>query len=283
VVTVLSDGQVFHIGVWSPWTGSGQFVAFGAAPEDLITFDTVDQGGSGPGLTGGQVSHSTTLGHYQLGRPYRLAIAVDRDGGTITTDVAADDRSTADASVGSDQFPTLPGNAQLSLTASTLGDQATSHVVLGDYALTLSHQRSWASKIDDPVARSFLAGLAVVGVLLFATAVATGRPSIAIARLVAGIRSIRVSGLVAGAVALYLIGNALLFPLGGHPFDMGGEKLWAYVARVYGIAQLYYLTSNRRFPTSLCRRTSRPRLVGSRASCTQVAERSDRRMSASST
>ena len=41
--------------------------------------------------------------------------------------------------------------------------------------------------------------------------------------------------------ALYLVGNALLFPLGGHPFDMGGEKLWAYVARAYGLAQLYYV------------------------------------------
>jgi len=39
----------------------------------------------------------------------------------------------------------------------------------------------------------------------------------------------------------YLACNFLLFPLGGHPFDFGNEKVYAYVARVYGPVQLYYL------------------------------------------
>jgi hypothetical protein len=47
--------------------------------------------------------------------------------------------------------------------------------------------------------------------------------------------------LLLALAALYLAGNAVLFPLGGHPFDMGAEKLYAYVARSYGIADLYYL------------------------------------------
>lgn len=43
------------------------------------------------------------------------------------------------------------------------------------------------------------------------------------------------------AIAVYLAGNALLFRLGGHPFDMGDEKLYAYVAKAYGASQLYFL------------------------------------------
>jgi hypothetical protein len=43
------------------------------------------------------------------------------------------------------------------------------------------------------------------------------------------------------AVAAYLAGNALLFPLGGHPFDFRLEEMYAYVARAYGPDQLYFL------------------------------------------
>ena len=47
--------------------------------------------------------------------------------------------------------------------------------------------------------------------------------------------------LFAGATAVYLAGNAWLFPLGGHPVDMAAEKLYAYVTSTYGPAQLYYV------------------------------------------
>jgi hypothetical protein len=47
--------------------------------------------------------------------------------------------------------------------------------------------------------------------------------------------------LVVAGVAIYLFGNALLFPLGGHPFDFRLEEMYAYVARSYGLDQMYYL------------------------------------------
>jgi hypothetical protein len=46
---------------------------------------------------------------------------------------------------------------------------------------------------------------------------------------------------IAVAVAIYLVGNALLFRLGGHPFDIAYEKLYSYVSRVYGPSELYML------------------------------------------
>jgi hypothetical protein len=48
-------------------------------------------------------------------------------------------------------------------------------------------------------------------------------------------------GLVVGAISVYLVGNVFLFQFGGHPFDLGGEKVFAYVGSNYGPIQLYYL------------------------------------------
>src|ERR1700737_4577250 len=38
----------FRIGVWSPWTLSGQFVLFGAAPGNVIRAETLTDGTGGP-------------------------------------------------------------------------------------------------------------------------------------------------------------------------------------------------------------------------------------------
>jgi hypothetical protein len=35
-------------------------------------------------------------------------------------------------------------------------------------------------------------------------------------------------------------GNAYLFGLGSHPFDMTSQKIWAYLTTRYGITDLYY-------------------------------------------
>lgn len=240
-VVVQNDGGSFRVGVWSPWTDTGQFVVFGQAPQDLLTFDTIERGGSGPTLIGGDVTHSTLLGHYQPGSHYQVTMSVDRETGLVATSVLGDEGTKAEASVGSDLFPVVLTNAQLSLSASISAGPGVSRTLLGNYTLTLPHQRSWASKVDDPIATFLLVALAAGGALLVVLAMAAFRPRAAISRWRASFRSVRVSKPLLGAVALYLAGNALLFPLGGHPFDMGGEKLWAYVARVYGIAQLYYI------------------------------------------
>ena len=44
-------------------------------------------------------------------------------------------------------------------------------------------------------------------------------------------------------VALYVVPNVMLFRLGGHPFDITNEKVYAYVAAHYGAVHLYYLPS----------------------------------------
>jgi hypothetical protein len=240
-------GQPLRIGVWSPWTGAGQFVVFGPAPADLITAETIIVGGVGPTLVGGPVAGSTVLGTYRVGVPYQVTISIDKTNDRITTGVTGSDGVKAATSVDSQRLPTIFGNHQLSLTASTSGGTGASHAILRNYTLTLPHQRWWASEIDDPVAHFVLICLAIASVLLLGLAVA-GRFGSGFTSMVSTLRGWRVHGtarrgliLAIGSGGLYLAGNALLFPLGGHPFDIGSAKVYAYVARAYGPAQLYYL------------------------------------------
>jgi hypothetical protein len=256
VVAVVLDnsggGQPLRIGVWSPWTGAGHFVVFGPAPQNTLTAESIIIGGKGPTLVDGEVFNSTSLGRYQLGFPYTVAFLIDKSNGRITSSVNGNDGGRAEASVDSQQLPTLFGNDQLSLTASTSGGAGSSHAVLRNYSLTLPHQRWWASKVADPRVEVLLIGLAIAGILLLGLTIAIRLGDGFVARLAIEIQTIsgrvrrgvarrRLLIVIAGAIVLYLAGNALLFPLGSHPFDMGDEEVYAYVARVYGPAQLYYL------------------------------------------
>jgi hypothetical protein len=235
--------QPVRVGLWSPWTSTGQFVVFGPAPQNLITAQTIVKGTNGPTLIGGDVTASTELGHYQIGQPYTVAVVLNKSVGTITTGVTGADGTNAVASISTALF----GNVQVSLNASS-PEAGSGHAVLRNFSLTLPHQKFWASKTDDPLVTSILIFLAVAGVLLAAINVIARVRFSDIATAGTRVRS-RLSRVkrgpvlfaVAGAFAFYLIGNALLFQLGGHPFDMGDEKLYAYVSRAYGPAQLYYL------------------------------------------
>lgn len=245
-------GEPLRFGVWSPWTGAGQFVVFGPAPEKLITAETISIGGTGPTLVSGVVFSSTALGHYQLGSRYHLTVVIDKSAGQITTGVAGADSAVAKASVDSQLLPTLFGNVQLSVTASASGVAGTSRTVLSDYTLTLPHQRWWASRVADQNAEIILVCLAIAGVLLVGLAVAIRLRNGFVAGLAGNVGMVsdavrlgmarrRLPLAIIGAIGIYLAGNALLFPLGGHPFDMGDQRVYAYVARVYGPAQLYYV------------------------------------------
>lgn len=246
-VTVLENQNAeepFRIGVWSPWTSSGRFIVFGPAPENTISAVTIDGGSAGPALIGGQVVDSTVIGRYRLGRPSQVSFAVDRTAGRITTTVTQEDGTRAEATLSAHQLPALFTNVQLSLTASALAGPGTSHVLLERFSVTLPHQRWWAAKVDDPIERFVVIALALLGAAVLGVAILARNPL----RRLLGVRlhfrpsrPTRITLPIAGAVVVYLAGNALLFPLGGHPFDFRLEEMYAYVARTYGIGDLYYL------------------------------------------
>lgn len=248
-VTVMENStgaDAFRIGFWSPWTESGRFLAFGPAPSNAVVVETVVGGDNGPILRNGTVRDSTVLGHYRLASSYRLVLLLDKSSGAIVTTVSGDDGTQWRSSSSTDIF----GNVQVSLTASSAGQGGPSHAVLSNYSLSLPHQRFWASKIDDNLARGLELALALLGGVLLAIKLVLGfrrRLMPAFAARMSAFAPRGSSGqlvvLLAIALSVYLIGNVALFPLGGHPFDMADEKLYAYVGVVYGPAQLYFLPS----------------------------------------
>jgi hypothetical protein len=237
-----ASDQPFRLGVWSPWTGSGRFVVFGPAPDNAISIETLDHGGASVTLINGQVVESTVVGHYRLGSPYQVAFVVNRSGGRIVTTVAGEDGTRGEVTMDSRQSPELFGNVQMSLTGSAMAGQGTSHVILQNFSITLPHQRWWAAKVDDSAERVIVDALALLGlVALGLTWISRDRLKRSPGRVSHLTLSTRAAALTVGAVAAYFAGNALLFPLGGHPFDFRLEEMYAYVARNYGFDQLYYL------------------------------------------
>src|SRR5438309_8871616 len=80
VVIVANSGalQPFRIGVWSPWTSSGQFVVFGPGPQNVIVSESISNGRPAASLVGGDITDSRVLGRYQIGAAYHVALSVDR-------------------------------------------------------------------------------------------------------------------------------------------------------------------------------------------------------------
>jgi hypothetical protein len=123
--------------------------------------------------------------------------------------------------------------------------------------LALLHERFWADRTDD--ARAVVASifLAVIGFLLLVARImptGLGRTMLARTWISHQISSARREArrlLIVGAVVLvaYVLPNMLLFRLGSHPFDMGNERLYAYVASQFGLSQLYYLPNIVSFPS----------------------------------
>jgi hypothetical protein len=243
IVDSTPPGVPLQLGVWSPRSGAGYFVVFGPAPQDLITVQAVEHGGIGVHLVGGDVVRTADLGAYTAGVGSRVSISIDKIRGLIKIAVAQPGVVREDSITAAD-FPALFNSLRLALTASSSPDTGSSHVELRNYSLTLPHKRFWASQVADSRVELVLLVLGFAGLVLVAVAVAPRLPQLR--RLLAPegrLPSPRIGrrAWVLGAVLAYLVGNALLFPLGGHPFDMGDEKLYAYVARTYGTAQLFYL------------------------------------------
>lgn len=245
-----SPGAVpFRIGVWSPWTGAGYFLEFTGSS---ILTDAVVKGGPGLTLAGGEVTRAHQLGSYTIGEPYVVKIVVDKTK-AMTVLVTGGTLSAQDSVTAAD-VPDLFRSTRVALTASNSTSIGTVRAELSEYTLTLPHQTYWANKANDSIERIALSALLILAALVVGATgvnwlVQRGRPDsqAAIAarnshRLMnyVGARK-RSSVAIALAVVAYLVGNALLFPLGGHPFDMGVEKLYAYVARTYGLTQLYFL------------------------------------------
>jgi len=230
--------QVFRFGIWSPWTRTGYFVDFGPPPDDRIDVQTVTDGQPGSTLLGGATA-PMQLGQYYVGETYHLAIRFDRIAGRVETAITGSNINTKSALLRS-QSPAIFGRVQVSLSASVEPGSGMSHITATNYTLTLLHQRSYAAKTDDAIAMGLLIALVILGGVAVVLAATTSWPRI-VARRVSWPRIGRAAAVAASCVVAYVAGNAVLFQLGGHPFDFANEQFYAYVAKTYGPVNLYFL------------------------------------------
>ncbi|HUF53827.1 MAG TPA: hypothetical protein VMR52_08650 [Dehalococcoidia bacterium] len=154
-----------------------------------------------------------------------------------------------ESSVTAEELPGLFDSLRLTYTAVAETTGGISSVTLSNYELTIPHQRFYGIKVDDPLLKvPFSIALAAAFVLLAAQAVLyvrerrVRRPAhSAVPRRSAVFTVTRGMLWCAAAIAVFLVGNAFLFGLGSHPFDMTAEKFWVYIAVTHSPAELYYL------------------------------------------
>ncbi|HLJ69357.1 MAG TPA: hypothetical protein VKX16_18535 [Chloroflexota bacterium] len=253
-VTIVEESGTtlpLRIGVWSPLKATGYFIDFTPAPSRSIAVESITGGSVGKALDGGVVARSAILGTYSAGTKYRVTLLMDRAQGMIAYQVSSHGEVIGRDSVNRQTFPAIFVPVRLALTATSVAGTGSSDVILQNYTLALLHERFWTSRVVDAKAQVILIALAAAALLLVALTVIEGRLSIAgalkRASLAAGglrpavLRPGATTVLVLCGVAVYIAGNAFLFRFAGHPFDMGGERIFAYVAHAYGPSQLYYL------------------------------------------
>jgi hypothetical protein len=238
-----------RVGIWSPWTATGYFLQF-LSTGNAVETQTVLEGHVGETLSGGVVVRTAALGFYIPDRSYHISLVINK-ARAITIQVSGQGLAAQDSvqAVGL----SLAANTRIALTASTHATQGTVQASITSYRLVLPHQGYWANKVDDRRELGAVIGLLVIGIVMVAIGLGSWAKPIArngkgwtnvrreIARLRPAAPRPKHIGLLVATCAIYLGGNCLLFPLGGHPFDMGNERLYAYVAGAYGPAQLYYI------------------------------------------
>jgi hypothetical protein len=258
-VMVRQDSQgstPLRLSIWSPTARSGFFVVFSPGPLGAITGESVQNGSLGHTLLGGVTLRRQSLGSYQVGKVAHLDLSLNKDKGALVATVSSES-GVHEARTTSGELPDFFNSVRVSATASATSSSGASTVLLQNYVVTLPHERLWADKADDNRAVSVLLALGGLGGLVMITGIVTRvrRCEIGAIALMSGwIQRLRTLitprvALIAGVItAGYLIPNVLLFAVGGHPFDMANEKLYAYVAANSGVAQLYYLPNLVSFP-----------------------------------
>lgn len=158
-----------------------------------------------------------------------------------------------DASVSAKEVPDLFLYLPASLIVTSSSSEGLNEVLLTDYALSVPAQDWFATRVDDPRLARLLLFLIVAGAMLCIASIRIWVKDV----LGHSLTSWRTAclgwldapvmvrpwlvGTVAGAVVVYLVGNALLFNLGYHPQDFISEKIFAYVATRYGPAHVFFL------------------------------------------
>jgi len=256
-----ADVVPFQIAVWSPTARSGLVVKFGPPPDHVISAELVEGGGGSTIHEGTRVFEIPELGHYLPGHNYDVKIELDRLSGRLTVQVTGDEDSSDDdaqmswkGSLDRSEAPGLFRSAYPSVTAWVASGGTETTALLRGLSVSVPHQSRHVERVADPRATLTVVVLLAFSALLVLSVAAghlrTGsairEPARFIRRVGRNLKSIRVRGglnlpLAGGAILLaYLLGSVFA-ARAASGFDMNAQRVWAYVAANYGLADLYYL------------------------------------------
>jgi hypothetical protein len=158
-----------------------------------------------------------------------------------------------DSSVTNADMSALLQTLKLTMSVSAYSSHGTSSALLQNYRIQLPPETAGAVHVDDQLSFLLVLALVLLGSVLV-SAVAIRWIARTVPKLLSANRFTRSPIVVepgpiawrwilaaTSLLAVYSVGNAVLFGLGTNPFDMQNQKVWSYVAVQYGPAQLYVL------------------------------------------
>jgi hypothetical protein len=236
-----AEAVPLRVTLWNPRNFSSFDLIFGANEE--ITAAFVE--------SRGRTARLKRLGSYDLGVPYDVSVEWRR--GEVALLSVRGPEGARSVSLPASQAPALFDAYRPSLTLISAGNDGSAAAVLADYRLTLLPARFTTIRVDDASIPPVMLAVVGLGVALLVLPAVRFKPAAVasgvrgggrrLGRLVAPVR--RRPYVAAGILGLgggYLALNALLFTLGSQPFDMGSQKIWAYISAQYGMTDLYYLS-----------------------------------------
>jgi len=259
-VTILEQdgsGRPLQAMVWNPRNFGSVAVVFEPSPGRDVAVDVVENRGD--------LVRRVPLGNYRLGEPYHIEMELHRSQDLAVSVSALRSSNRAGPE---DASPPLSGSVSLArgdapglftayrptVTVVSSGEDGSNSAILTNYHLELPHERFTTVRIGDQKAAPLVVLLLALGLLTYAYPAGRLLPRMPSAVT----RACRHGGTAlahfarqqkerpgraAIAVTLsvgFVAGNAYLFGLGSHPFDMTSQKIWAYLTTRYGITDLYY-------------------------------------------
>ena len=252
------SGRPLQAMVWNPRNFGSVAVVFEPSPSRDVAVEVTENRGD--------LVRRLPLGRYRPGEPYHIEMELHRSRDLAISVSAL--RSPSEASPEDAPAPLVSARVSLTsgdapglftayrptVTVVSSGKDGSNAAILTNYHLELPHERFTTVRVADRKVAPLVVSLLVLGLLTYAypagrflprvpsaAARAYRRGTMGLARFVR--QQAQRPGRTAIALALsigFVAGNAYLFGLGSHPFDMTSQKIWAYLTTRYGTTDLYY-------------------------------------------
>ncbi|MEX1195975.1 MAG: hypothetical protein WD904_12290 [Dehalococcoidia bacterium] len=225
--------------MWNPRNTSSLALVFDGDGQVYASFDEGR----------GRVAQRQPMLAYETGKSYDIAMVWERDERASISITGGSE--TAVFEISAAEAPALFDAYRPSLTVGASAHAGASVVSLTDYHFELPHERFTTLRIDDSVVPPLIGALTALGAVLLLLSLTPGKV-VGGTRSAVGrwARSVREnarehpvgSTAVAAVLVLYVALVTMLSTLGSHPFDMGSQATWSYVAAEYGVTDLYYVS-----------------------------------------